>query len=308
MRYLRFDPLQRELSRLVLGTLALSPKSLEESYELLDAWVAAGGNVIDTAHSYHSGDCERVLGRWLVERAPDRDALVIVSKGGHPVSGRSRVTPGDLTSDLRETLERLHGPVDLYLLHRDDPTVPAGRLIEVLNEHRKAGRIRAFGASNWTVGRIAEANEYAAERGLEGFCCSSPHLSLAVPNRPPWPGTVSATDAGSRTWHEQTGLPLFAWSSQARGFFIERPGSETPREHVVRVYDSEANRERRARAATLGRRIGRTANDVALAWVLRQPFPVFAAIGPRTAGEMHASLGALDVELTSEESHWLNLE
>jgi aryl-alcohol dehydrogenase-like predicted oxidoreductase len=219
LRYLRFEPLRRELSRIVLGTLALSTEALEESYELLEAWVAAGGNVVDTAHSYRAGDCERVLGRWLEDRAGRRGELVIVSKGAHPDSRRSRVTPADVAGDLRETMARLHGPVDLYFLHRDDPSVPVGPLIEALNEHKGAGRIRAFGASNWTVPRIEEANAYAAAHGLEGFCASSPHLSLATPNEPPWPGTVSATDTASRAWHERTGMPLFAWSSQARGFF-----------------------------------------------------------------------------------------
>jgi 1-deoxyxylulose-5-phosphate synthase len=314
LRYLRFEPLQRELSRIVLGTLGLSSDTLDESYALLDAWVDAGGNVIDTAHSYGFaagygfGDCERVLGRWLEDRPGTRDGLVIISKGGHPNAERSRVTPEDVTCDLRDSMARLHGPVDIYLLHRDDPSVNVGPLIEVLNEHRATGRLAAFGASNWTIPRIEEANAYAAARGLEGFCCSSPHLSLATQNEEPWPGTVSAADAASRAWHERTGMPLFAWSSQARGFFTgsERPAIRTPK--VRRVYSSEPNLERYARAAELARRTGRTANDIALAWVLHQPFPTYAVIGPHSVSELRSSLGALEVELTSEEVRWLNLE
>src|SRR5918996_498271 len=150
MDYAEFPPLKRKLSRLVLGTLALSSEALGESYELLDEWVAVGGNTIDTAHSYGFaadygfGDSERVLGRWLAERPGVRDRLAIVSKGAHPNVHRSRVTPEDITCDLRDTVARLGGPVDLYFLHRDGPSVPVGPLIEVLNEHMRAGRIRAF--------------------------------------------------------------------------------------------------------------------------------------------------------------------
>jgi aryl-alcohol dehydrogenase-like predicted oxidoreductase len=96
--------------------------------------------------------------------------------------------------------------------------------------------------------------------------------------------------------------------SQAGGFFTgrERPAIRTPK--VWRVYASEANRERYARAAELGRRTDRVANDIALAWVLDQPFPTFAVIGPQSVPELASSLAVLDVELTSEKARWLNLQ
>jgi aryl-alcohol dehydrogenase-like predicted oxidoreductase len=290
---MRFAPLARDLSRLVLGTLVVST-------EVLDEYVRLGGNAIDTAAAYGDGDSERALGAWLQSRPGVRERLTILSKGAHPSVDRRRVTPEDITCDLRDTLARLHGPVDLYLLHRDDPSVPVGPIVEVLNQHRDAGRLRAFGASNWTCARIEEANAYARDRGLEGFCCSSVHLSLATQNEEHWPDTLSACDPAIAAWHERTRLPLFAWSAQARGFFAG---------HVdERVYGSDANRERLRRAELVGERLGVTANQVALAWVLHQPFPVYAAFGVRTVEELYAAFGALDVELTEEELRWLNLE
>ena len=137
---------------------------------------------------------------------------------------------------------------------------------------------------------------------MAGFCCNSPHLSLAVQNAPPWPDCLSATDAGSRAWHERTGMPLLAWSSQAGGFFAGRDGEGS------RVYQNPANQERRSRAAELGRRTGASANAVALAWVLAQPFPTIAVIGPHSVEHLQASLGALDVSLSADEVRWLNLE
>ena len=302
METLRVEPLELPLSRLALGTLGFSPATRDRDYAVLDAWVEAGGTVIDTAHVYEGGDAERLLGQWFRDRPGVRERLVLVTKGAHPDGDRVRVTPADIASDLSDSIERLGGPVDLYLLHRDDPAVDVGELVDALDAHRRAGDIGAFGVSNWTLARIDEANAYAAARDVAGISCNSPHLSLAVQDEAPWPGCLSATDAESRAWHTRTGLPLLAWSAQAGGFFAGVGGDAS------RVYESAANRERRARAEQLGRDTGHTANAVALAWVLAQPFPTIAIIGPHSVGHLRASLEALDIELTEQESRWLNLE
>ena len=298
----RVEGLERPLSRLALGTLGFSPATRDRDYAVLDAWVEAGGTVIDTAHVYEGGDAERLLGHWLRDRPGVRERLVILTKGAHPDGDRARVTPADIASDLGESIERIGGPVDLYLLHRDDPAIDVGELIDALDEHRRAGDIRAFGVSNWTLLRIEEANAYAAARGVAGICCNSPHLSLAVQNEPPWPDCLSATDAESRAWHTRTGMPLIAWSSQAGGFFAGSDGDS------ARVYQNDANRERRARAEELGRRSGHSANAVALAWVLAQPFPVIAVIGPHSVEHLRSSWEALEVRLSEEDVRRLNLE
>jgi aryl-alcohol dehydrogenase-like predicted oxidoreductase len=293
--YSAFDALARPVSRLVLGTILIDD-------EVLDEWVRLGGNSVDTARVYGDGESERALGRWLATRREVRDDLIVLTKGAHPENGRERrVTPADIASDLRESTERLGRHVDLYLLHRDDPDVPVGPLIECLNQHRSEGTLRAFGVSNWTCARIDEANAYAAADGLEGFCCNSPQLSLARQNDAHWPGTMAATEP-VRDWHERTQMPLFAWSAQARGFFAGHAS-----ESVTRVYDSADNRERRRRAADVAERVGCTTNQVAIAWVLAQPYPVYAVIGPRTVAQLREAVGALDVELAPDQARWLDL-
>ena len=281
--------LQR-MSRLVFGTMLLT----ESDDGVLDEYVRLGGNAIDTARVYGDGDSERALGEWLERRADVREQLVIVSKGAHPNGARKRVTPEEIERDLRESVELLHGPIDVYLLHRDDPSVAVGTIVEALNGLREAGLIRAFGTSNWTTARIDEANAWAAANGLEGFCLSSQHLSLAVQNEEQWDDTRSANEPEMHAWHERTQTPLLAWSAQARGYFFGRDGSE-----VLRVYDNEVNRERRRRAEQLGERLGFTASQVALAWALEQPFPVYACFGARTADQVREAFGALEVD-TSE--------
>jgi aryl-alcohol dehydrogenase-like predicted oxidoreductase len=276
------------MSPLVLGTMLLT----ESEDGVLDEYVRLGGTAIDTARVYEDGDSERVLGAWLARQpASLRERLVIVSKGAHPNGEVKRVTPEEIERDLRESVELLGGPVDVYLLHRDDPGVPVGVIIEALNGLRAAGLIRAFGTSNWTTERIDEANAWAAANGLEGFCLSSQHLSLATQNEEQWDDTRSANEPETYAWHERTQTPLLAWSAQARGYFFGRDGSE-----VLRVYDNEVNRERRRRAEELGERLGFTASQVALAWALEQPFPVYACFGARTADQVREAFRALEVE------------
>jgi aryl-alcohol dehydrogenase-like predicted oxidoreductase len=148
MESVRFGSLEQPLSRLALGTIGFSPATRDRDFAVLDAWVEAGGTAIDTAHVYEDGDAERLIGLWLSERPGVRERLVIETKGAHPDGDRKRVTPADIASDLSESIERLGGPVDLYLLHRDDPAVAVGELIDALDAHRRAGEIRAYGVSN----------------------------------------------------------------------------------------------------------------------------------------------------------------
>jgi aryl-alcohol dehydrogenase-like predicted oxidoreductase len=98
-------------------------------------------------------------------------------------------------------------------------------------------------------------------------------------------------------------MPLLAWAAQGRGFFAGREEDE----EVRRSWLSEPNVERRRRAATLAARRGLEPVSVALAWVLAQPFPSFAAVGPRSPAELDACLAAVGVELTDEEIGWLDL-
>jgi 1-deoxyxylulose-5-phosphate synthase len=310
MKYAPFPPLGMEISRLVLGSMVFSLEALDLTYDLIETWLELGGNIIDTAHVYSGGNSERAMGRWFQQRGR-RDDVLVLSKGAHHNADRRLVTPEDITCDLRDSLTRLKSDsIDLYLLHRDDPDVPVGPIVEALEAHRRAGRIRAYGGSNWSTSRLEEANAYARAHGLQGFTASSPNLSLAVQNEPVWADCLSASDATSRAWYERVQMPLFAWSSQAGGFFTGLYSPENlDNEDMVRVYYNEGNWERLRRATELGKKKGGyTANQVALAWVLHQPFPVFPLIGPRTVDELNSSVAALELELTPQEVRWLNLE
>jgi aryl-alcohol dehydrogenase-like predicted oxidoreductase len=308
MSYLSIPGIDMPVSRVAMGTVSFSPDDYPRAAELLDAFLERGGTAVDTAHVYGRGASERVLGRWLTE-SRQRSKIVLIDKGCHPIGDSGpRVSPELIHADLAESLDRLRtDSIDLYLLHRDDEQVPVGLLVEALNAEREAGRIRAFGGSNWRVERIAEANAYAEAHGLVGFAVSSPNLSLARPNVPVWPGCLSVRDA-DKAWHAANQFPLVSWSSQARGFLSGQfLPTDTRDAEMVRVWYSDANFERLNHAIELGQRRGVGPIAIALAYVLNQPFPTVALVGPATVAELDESLQALDIELTAEDLAFLDL-
>ena len=318
MLYGTVKGLDKKVSRLVQGTIMLKEDDLESGFELLDAAVAGGINTFDTGASYGGGAPDRVLGHWF-EARHNREEVVVLGKAAHHSGDRKRVTPFDITADLFDSLARHKGSyIDLFLLHRDDPDVEVGRIVDILNEHAAAGRIRAFGGSNWTSSRIDEANEYADKHRLVPFVVSSSNLSLAVRHVEPWPGCLTITGDGGaveRAWYERTQMPLFSWSSLAGGFLsgqITRDNYESKAETMPLAYDAyccyEPNFERLDRLGELADEKGAAIPHLALAWLLRQPIDAFALIGSLTPAELSDNIAALDVALTDAEAAWLNLE
>ncbi len=317
MRYGQVEGIDKSIPRLVQGTSMKSEEALARGFALFDEWYEAGMTAFDTAHQYGEGDVERVLGKWMEQRGV-RDQVVVITKGAHHTQDRKRVTPFDITSDLFDSLARLRtGAVDLYLLHRDDESVPVGPIVDILNEHKSAGRIRAFGASNWRHERIQAANDYAHAHGLTPFAASSIHISLAEQVKEPWRDCISITGAKGRAgyeWYRRTQTPLFAWSSLSGGFFTGRfrPDNlasfsdERDRDCIV-AYAYPENFERLERANQRAREKGLTAAQIALAYVINQPLNVFVLVGHQSAAEVRQNLVACDLALAPQEMDWLDL-
>ena len=309
MKRIKIPGVDQEISQLILGTMMYSPASYDHSTEMLDTFFEAGGNTLDTAHIYGGGNSERLIGLWMKERG-NRDKVFLIDKGGHPYGGfPNRVSPEYVKQDLDENLTRLDTDyIDLYMLHRDDPDMPVSTIIDYLNEEINAGRIRVIAASNWEPQRIVEANTYAEEHELRGFVACSNNISLAVPMEPMWGGCV-CVDNDARRWHVENQFPLMPWSSQARGFFSGAfTADKRDNGDMVRVYYNDDNFERLERAKQLGSKYGFSAIQVSLAYCVHLPFPIFPIVGPANLEEMASSLGALNLELSDDEMHWLNLE
>ncbi|HWB53006.1 MAG TPA: aldo/keto reductase [Tepidisphaeraceae bacterium] len=294
----------KKISRIVFG--CDNQPNFPQAAVMFDHFFSRGGNAFDTAHIYGGGQHEILLGQWIAARGL-REQIVIITKGAHTPF----CDPRNLTLQLLQSLDRLKTDyVDVYLMHRDNPEIPVGEFIDVLNEHHRAGRIRTFGGSNWSLPRIKEANEYARRHNLVGFGAVSNQFSLARMVNPPWTGCISASDPESIRWLTETKTPLLAWSSQARGFFS--PGRAEPNKtedtELVRCWYAPDNFNRLERVKQLAMQMKTEPINIALAYVLNQPFPTFALIGPRELSETRSSLQAISISLTEEERLWLNLE
>jgi len=199
--------------------------------------------------------------------------------------------------------------IDLYMMHRDDPEIPVGDFVEEMNKHVKAGRMRAFGVSNWTTERFEEGNKYAADNGLQGFSGMSNNFALARMIKAPWDGCLWMSEDEEREWLVKTQTPLFPWASQAQGFFVPGRANQDDRsdEMLVQCWYTDTNFERQKRCFELGEKMGVHPINISLAYVLAQDFPVFPLVGPANCREVRTTMPALDIELTPEQVLWLDL-
>lgn len=313
MQYGSIPGVRLPVSRLVFGCAFPEMRGGQEVGDVLDAAFAAGFNTFDTAENY--GPSEASLGRWVNSRNV-RDQVVVLTKGAHPYDGRSRVTPQDIRADIEKSFDRLGTDyIDIYLLHRDDPEVEVGPLVELLDSYRRAGRIGVYGGSNWTAARVAEANAYAAAHGLFPFAVSSPQFSLAVQVRDPWGGCVSISapeQRGDRAWYAAQNIPIFSYSSLGSGMLSGRVKSAEPDAAKAKLnpdtvfgYHDPLNFERLARAEQLAQRKGCTVPDIGLAWLLHQELTVYPVVAASKPSHMARNVAAFSVSLTPFERDWL---
>ena len=320
MRYAEIPGINKPVARVMQGTTMIGSDLDEaESFALLDQVYDMGCNTIDTAHVYCAGDSERLIGRWMQAHRL-RDKIVIITKGAAHSEDRRRMTPFDITSDLYDSLARLNTDyIDLYLLHRDDPDMPFEPIVDALNEHQRAGRIHAFGMSNWSHQRIESANAYARANRLQPFVASSPQFSLAESLDEPWPLCISISGSAgvaAREWYARTQMPLLIWSPLASGFFsgrfrrdnLHQFGEREWDEVAVRTYANELNFQRLDRAGILATEKGLSTAQIALAYVMNQSMNIFVVVGSHSAEKFKANIEAGEVQLTAREMDWLDLK
>lgn len=316
VKYLKMENVPVEISEIIYGTATKPMMAGEDSSEMLDLVVSQGVTTLDTARSY--GHSEEVIGRWMDARG-NRDKLCIISKGCNPEQTGLEFTPESFREELGQSLEALKTDyIDLYAVHRDVPNVDVGVFVETLNEFVRQGKIRAFGVSNWSHVRVRDANRYAARRGLLGFTFVEPAYSLAVMVGDPFGGSVHVSGqdkAAARKWYLQTHIPVFAYSSLARGFFSGAINSNMPFDEVRQIlppetcteYLCQENMDRLRMAEKIAANRGATVAQIALAWVLCQPVVGGAIIGPTTQQHFLQDLQATNMPLDTHELAELNM-
>ncbi|MEE1762884.1 MULTISPECIES: aldo/keto reductase [unclassified Streptomyces] len=274
-----------------------------QSYAVLDAYTAAGGNFIDTADSYSSwvegnegGESERIIGKWVRSRG-NRDDVVIATKvSQHPEY--QGLTAANIKAAADASLARLGTDhIDLYYTHFDKPEVPVEEIVTALDDLVKAGKVRATAASNITPERLRASLDFAAAEGLARYVALQPHYNLV--SRDTYEGPLQAVAADS-------GLSAVPYFALAKGFLTGkyRPGTtvDSPRAEGAGAYlDTPAGPRVLAALDDIAESRGAAHATVALAWLAAQPTVAAPIASARSLDQLPALLAVADLTLTPEE-------
>lgn len=293
------------VSRLCLGTMLMGSKTpQDESHRMLDRFLDAGGNFVDTADVYDDGGSEENLAPWLADHRHD---VVLATKVRFPVSdpGGQGLEPDRIRAACDASLRRLGvDEIDLYQVHAPDPDVPLEATLEALDGLVRAGKVRAVGASNFPAWLLAWAVAQQDRNGWSPFVSLQPQYSLVE----------RSIETEILPFCRAAGLGVIPWGPLGAGFLTGRYSRDEPPPEGSRMADAAEDLEeapaRRAiernfkvvdEARAIAEAKGATVSQVALAWLLGTDGVSAPIVGPRTLDQLEDLLGATEVTLSDEE-------
>ncbi|MFF0075649.1 aldo/keto reductase [Streptomyces sp. NPDC005494] len=293
-----------QVSTLVLGAMnfgAIGRTTQDEATAIVDAALEAGINLIDTADMYGEGESEEMVGKAIAGR---RDDIVLATKATMPM-GEERNHRGAsrrwLATELDNSLRRLGvDHVDLYQIHRWDPSVSDEETLSALTDLQRSGKIRYFGSSTFPAYRVVQAQWAAREH----------HLSRYVTEQPSYSILQRGIESHVLPVTEEYGLGVLAWSPLASGWLsgAVREGREIttsrsrilPERFDITLPSNRARLDAVEQLARLADESGLTMIQLALGFVTAHPAVTSAIIGPRTTEHLHAQLAAADTVLSAD--------
>jgi aryl-alcohol dehydrogenase-like predicted oxidoreductase len=285
------------------------------SFRLLDAFVGAGFNFIDTADVYsrwapgnQGGESETILGRWL-ERGGNRDKVVVATKVGMEMGpGEAGLSRPYILRAVERSLRRLKTDrIDLYQAHKDDPETPLEETLGAFTELIRQGKVRAIGASNYSADRLAQALQVSKEQGLASYQCLQPHYNLC--ERALFEPALEAVC-------RDAGLGVIPYYSLARGFLTGKYRSEadlgkSPRGQGVKPYLNERGFGILKALEAVADRYRATPAQVAIAWLVARPgitAPIASATSEGQLDDLvkgaRLELDARSIEVLDHASAW----
>jgi aryl-alcohol dehydrogenase-like predicted oxidoreductase len=275
----------------------------EESFAVLDAYAAAGGNFIDTADMYSvwapgnsGGESETIIGRWMKARG-NRDRMIIGTKVGM-LESLSGLSANTIPVAAEQSLGRLQTDrIDLYYAHKDDPKTPLEETLDAFDTLVREGKVRYIAASNYTAPRLAEALDVSKRRGFARFVALQPHYNLM--ERKEYEGELAEVV-------RREGLSTIPFFALAKGFLTGKYRPGTPEVKSARAAGASAYlNERGLRVlAALDEVAGvhhTTVAAVALGWLAAQPTVVAPIASARTTAQLADILPFVELRLSKEE-------
>ncbi|HEY0816362.1 MAG TPA: aldo/keto reductase [Pseudonocardia sp.] len=293
-----------QVSTLALGAMnfgTIGRTTQDDATAVVDAALAAGINVIDTADRYSAGESEELVGKAIAGR---RDDIVLATKVWSPMSeernhqGSSRRW---LVTELDNSLRRLRvDHVDLYQIHRWDPNTSDEETLSALTDLQRAGKIRYFGSSTYPAYRIVQAQWAAREN----------HLGRYVTEQPPYSILQRGIESHVLPVTEEYGMGVLVWSPLASGWlsgairegqeFATHRATALPQRFDLAVPANRAKLDAVEQLAKVADQAGLTLIQLALGFVTAHPGVTSAIIGPRTVDHLRSQLAAADTVLSAD--------
>lgn len=290
-----------KVSPLCLGCMNFGgPTDEDESIRIIHQAIDAGINFIDTANVYNDGVSEQIVGKALKGK---RDQVVLATK----VHGRMGEGPNDrgnsrfhIMQQVDNSLERLQTDhIDLYQLHRPDPSTPIDEQLSALNDLVRDGKVRYLGTSTFPAWQLCEALWRSDALNLERFVCEQPPYSIFA----------RTIEKRVLRFCQEYGIGVIPWSPLAGGWLTGkyRKGQPLPDESRGdrRDWDLQGTGAQKKLEAVeslleLAEGCGASLSQFSLAWVLANPVVTSPIIGPRTVDQLVDNIGALDIEISAD--------
>jgi aryl-alcohol dehydrogenase-like predicted oxidoreductase len=275
----------------------------DESFAVLDAYTAAGGNFVDTADVYMAavpgnsgGESETIIGEWLAARPGKRDDLVIATKVGK-LDGFTDLRPETIKAAAEDSLKRLGvETIDLYYAHFDDTETPLAETLGGFAELIEAGKVRYIAASNYSGARLAEALETAEREGLPRYVALQPHYNLME----------REYESDQAPVCEREDIACFPFFALAKGFLTGkyRPGGEqieSVRAEGAKQYLDERGERMLEALDAIAAAHGVAPAAVAIAWLRRQPTVLAPIASARNTDQLGPLISSVSLQLSDDE-------
>ena len=281
-----------------------------QSFKILDAFVDAGFNFIDTADTYstwvpgnHGGESETIIGNWLKKNGKRADVIIATKLGGDMGNGKKGLSAKYIKEEVEASLKRLQTDhIDLYQSHYDDPETPVSETMSAFNELIKEGKVRYIGASNFSAARIKESNDFARQNNLQPYISLQPLYNLYDRQKFENEYLKLVTDEG---------LGVIPYYSLASGFLSGKYRSEadlgkSPRGQGIKKYLDERGLRILKAMDKVAADQQASLSEIAIAWLLHKSYITSPIASATKENQLKELLNGTALKLTSEQMNQLD--